>query len=231
MNESSIELLARGVNKQQEEALLLDQTSERQQREDYIEMLKGKIKFLKTKLESSDIHIASLEETSEDWHEESDRANKNYYEFERTKIVCALLEYLDRLEEQIFLISELLKPDEPKYFIPEHSSLTKLRDSLEKRLCYDVPVSTFDNELKKSPGFSCKYKDSYNYKKTLSQMIRNDRSLGLKTREEEKKDYPQIVASDSRGGRRRRKTKKQKKLKKKTKRAVKSNKRRKTKRT
>ena len=162
-------------------------------------MLKVKIELLKTKLESSDTDIASLDETSEDWDEESDRANKNYYEFERTKIVCALLEYLDRLEEQIFLISELLKHDEPKDFIPEHSSLTELRNSLEKRLCYDVPVSTFDNELKKSPGFPCKYKDSYNYKKTLSQMIRNDRYLGLKTREDEKKDYPQIVASDSKG--------------------------------
>lgn len=221
MDKSGIELLARGVNKQQEDALLVDKTAERQQREDYIKMLKGKIEIIKTRLNTSDIYIASLDET----------ANKNYYLYYRTKIVCVLLEYLDRLEEQIFLISELLKPDESKDFIPEHTSLRELRDSLEKRLCYDVPVSIFDKELKKSPSFPCKYKDSYNYKQKLSEMIRDDRSLGLKTREEEKKDYPQIVASDSKGGRSRRKTKKQKKLKKKTKRAVKSNKRRKTKRT
>jgi len=239
MSESNIELLEMGVNKQQEEALLLDQTSETQQRKDYIEMLEGKIKYFKTMLASSDESIAEWDQTSEYWEKESDHDSKEYMEYQvernkleykRTRLVCALLEYLDRLEEQIFLISELLKPDEPKDFIPEHSSLRELRDSLEKRLCYDNPVRTFDKKIQKSVGFPCKYKDSYNYKKILSEMI-NNRSLNFPSREDEKKYYPLIVASDSKGGRKRRKTKKQKKLKKKTKRAVKSNKRRKTKRT
>jgi hypothetical protein len=120
---------------------------------------------------------------------------------------------------------------------------------LEERLCYQVPLSTFDNELKESIGTPCKYKDIYNYKKILYETIKYYKIFGLKTREDEEKEYgliefPQdpnresfvsnmdkrLLASKNVGGKRR-KTKKQKKLKKKTKRAVKSNKRRKTRRT
>ena len=39
MDKSGIELLARGVNKQQEDALLVDKTAERQQREDNKKMI------------------------------------------------------------------------------------------------------------------------------------------------------------------------------------------------
>jgi len=234
---SNIELLERGVNKQEENWRQYG-TFESERRQKYIEMLKGKIEFLKGRLDKSDEEILLLDDKSEDWHEESDRYNKNHNEYDRTQIICALLEYLDRLEEQ-----------ENKDFIPNHTDIGALRHSLEERLCYQVPLSTFDNELKESIGTPCKYKDIYNYKKILDTTIKYYKILGLKTREDEEKEYgliefPQdpnresfvsnmdkrLLASKNVGGKRR-KTKKQKKLKKKTKRAVKSNKRRKTRRT